>query len=125
MADPTLAAANVRTVHGRVPITTDTIAAAEALLGLDYTPAERDQMVGNLEGQIASARARRTVPLANDMPMASRFDPRLPTTALPAAQAPLRFGPVQAPCPAADGDIAFAPLSLPCHGSWLNVKTKM
>ena len=92
-------------------ITADTIAAAETLLGLAYTPAERDQMVGNLEGQIASALARRKVPLANAMPMASRFDPRLPSTVLPAAQAPLRFTGVDAPCPADEADIAFAPLT--------------
>ena len=94
-----------------MPLTTDAIAAAETLLGVAYTPAERDQMVGNLEGQIASAVARRRVPLANDMPMASRFDPRLPTTTLPAAQEPLRYATVDAPCPAADVDIAFAPLT--------------
>ena len=92
-------------------ITAQAIAAAETLLGLEYTPAERDQMVGNLEGQIASALARRKVPLANAMPMASRFDPRLPSTVLPAAQAPLRFTGVDAPCPADEADIAFAPLT--------------
>ncbi len=92
-------------------ISAEAIAAAETLLGVHYTPAERDQMVGNLEGQIASARARRAVPLANDEPMASRFDPRLPTTRLPDAQAPLRFTPVTAPCPAAEDDVAFAPLT--------------
>ena len=36
-------------------ITTHNIEAAESLLGIAYTPAEREQMVGNLEGQIASA----------------------------------------------------------------------
>ena len=92
-------------------ITATTIAAAETLLGLAYTPAERDQMVGNLEGQIASALARRKVPLANAMPMASRFDPRLPSTVLPAAQAPLQYSTVDAPCPTDEADIAFAPLT--------------
>ncbi len=92
-------------------ITPDTIAAAEALMGLAYTPAEREQMVGNLEGQIASAVARRKVALGNAMPMASRFDPRLPTTPVPAAQTPLRYGAVEIPCPADETDIAFAPLT--------------
>ena len=92
-------------------ISTDTIAAAEPLFGLAYTPAERAQMVDNLEGQIASAVARRAVPLANAMPMASRFDPRLPETALPSSQAPLVFAPVAAPCPRDEDDIAFAPLT--------------
>lgn len=92
-------------------ITVEGIAAAEDLLGLAYTPAERDQMVGNLEGQIASAVARRKLPLANDMPMASRFDPRLPTTPRPPVQAPPRYSAVDAPLPAEADDIAFAPLT--------------
>ena len=92
-------------------ITAQSIAAAEDLLGLAYTPAERDQMVGNLEGQIASAVARRKLSLANDMPMASRFDPRLPTTSPPAAQEPPRYSAVAVPLPGNDADIAFAPLT--------------
>ncbi len=92
-------------------ITVETIASAEMLFGLEYTPAERDQMVGNLEGQIASAVARRGVHFANDVPMASRFDPRLPTTVMPPAQTPLRYSTVHAPCPTDDADIAFASLT--------------
>lgn len=92
-------------------VTVEGIAAAEDLLGVSYTPAERAQMVGNLEGQIASAVARRRAPLANDMPMASRFDPRLPTTPLPGAQVPVRYSTVDAPCPSDEEAIAFAPLT--------------
>ena len=92
-------------------VTIETIAAAELLFGVDYTPAERAQMVDNLEGQIASALARRRVPLANDAPMASHFDPRLPTTRLPDAQAPVRYATIEAPCPSDAEAIAFAPLT--------------
>lgn len=92
-------------------ITVQSIAAAEDLLGIAYTPAEREQMIGNLEGQITSAVARRKVVLANDMPMASRFDPRLPTTPMPVAEVPVSYSRVDVPCPAADEDIAFAPLT--------------
>ena len=67
------------------------IEAAERLLGIEYTPAERAQMVGNLEGQIVSAKLRRTVPLANTVPTASRFDPRLPGFGMP-GQGPVRVG---------------------------------
>lgn len=91
-------------------ITPETLAAAETLFGVDYTPAERAQMLDNLEGQIASALARRTLSLANDMPMASRFDPRLPGTSLP-EPGPTAFSRVEAPCPGDDEDIAFAPLT--------------
>ncbi len=92
-------------------VSIESIEAAEALFGVSYTAAERAQMVDNLHGQIASALARRRAPLANDMPMASRFDPRLPTTRLPEAQAPLRYAVVDARCPADAESIAFAPLS--------------
>ncbi|HEY0204105.1 MAG TPA: amidase, partial [Acetobacteraceae bacterium] len=92
-------------------VTAESIAAAEQLLGVTYTPAERAQMVDNLEGQIASALARRRAPLGNDMPMASRFDPRLPTTLLPGAQVPVRYSAVDAPCPSDEEAIAFAPLT--------------
>ena len=92
-------------------ITADTIAAAERLLGVDYTPQERDQMIGNLQGQIASAIARRTVPLANSVPMALRFDPRLPGFAMPHAQSDLRLTKRATPLPALDEDIAFAPVT--------------
>ena len=61
-------------------ITAEMIKAAEVLVGVDYTAAERAQMLDNLEGQIASAKARRGVALANSVPMALQChppDPRL------------------------------------------------
>ena len=94
----------------RRTITLETLAAAEALFAVDYTPAERAQMLDNIESQLASVLARRQMRLSNDMPMASRFDPRLARTALPAA-GPLRFSHVDAPCPASDEEIAFAPVT--------------
>ena len=87
------------------------IEAAERILGIAYTANERSQMVGNLVGQIKSARARRAVPLSNTMPMASRFDPRLPSFRMPAPQGPLRFSaPEPSPVPRDDSDVAFAPV---------------
>ena len=87
------------------------IEAAERILGIAYTTNERSQMVGNLAGQIESARARRAVPLPNTMPMASRFDPRLPSFRMPAPQGPLRFSaPEPSPVPRDDSDVAFAPV---------------
>jgi hypothetical protein len=87
------------------------IEAAERILGIAYTANERGQMVGNLAGQTESARARRAVPLANTMPMASRFDPRLPSFRMLAPQGPLRFSaPEPGPVPRDDSDVAFAPV---------------
>jgi Asp-tRNA(Asn)/Glu-tRNA(Gln) amidotransferase A subunit family amidase len=91
-------------------ITLADIEAAERLVGVAYTPSERNQMVGNLAGQIESARTRRAAPLTNAMPMASRFDPRLPSFRMP-AEGPLRFSaPASQPLPRDDSDIAFAPV---------------
>jgi len=87
------------------------IEAAERILGIAYTANERSQMVGNLAGQIESARARRAVPLPNTVPTASRFDPRLPSFRMPAPQGPLRFSaPEPSPVPRDDSDVAFAPV---------------
>jgi Asp-tRNA(Asn)/Glu-tRNA(Gln) amidotransferase A subunit family amidase len=89
-------------------ISTADIEGAERLVGIAYTPAEREQMVGNLEGQIASAIARRKLRFDNSMPTASRFDPRLPNFRMPAPGSP-RFSraPVR-PLPDDEADIAFA-----------------
>jgi Asp-tRNA(Asn)/Glu-tRNA(Gln) amidotransferase A subunit family amidase len=84
------------------------IEGAERLLGIAYTTAEREQMVGNLEGQIASAIVRRKFPFDNSMPTATRFDPRLPNFRMPAPSSP-RFSRGSArPLPDDEGDIAFA-----------------
>lgn len=96
-------------------ITTSDIAAAEKLAGVDYTPAERDQMVGNLEGQLLSQQARRGVKLDNATPMACRFDPRLPGFSMPHGADMLRASPVDLPLPDSEADIAFAPLTALSH----------
>src|SRR5919107_1844760 len=93
-------------------ITPNDIEAAERLLGIVYTSKERSQMAGNLDGQIISARPRRAVPLANSTPMASRFDPRLPTFRMPAPLGPLRFSAPEATSVSQDdADVAFAPVT--------------
>ena len=88
------------------------IEAAERVLGIVYTPAERALMIGNIEGQIASARLRRTRPIANSTPMASKFDPRLPNFSMPAAQGIFRSStPPPMPLPNDDEDIAYSPVT--------------
>lgn len=97
------------------PLTTADIAAAETLMGVRYTPEERAQMVGNLEGQLLSAQARRAVKLDNATPMMSRFDPRLPGFVMPHGADDLRLTPVVDGLPDKDDDIAFAPLTALSH----------
>jgi Asp-tRNA(Asn)/Glu-tRNA(Gln) amidotransferase A subunit family amidase len=91
-------------------ITETEIAAAEALLGVSYTAAERALMVGNLEGQITSAGAVRSLDLPNSAPMALRFDPRPPGFRMPSGSGRLRYSARVAPLPTDTEDIAFAPL---------------
>ena len=92
-------------------INLDMITAAERLMGVSYSQDERQQMLDNLEGQIASAQQRRAVSMANSVPMAMRFDPRLPGFVMPHATDALRLSAVTAPLPATDEDIAFAPVT--------------
>jgi hypothetical protein len=84
------AAASSETVESEVVSIAD-IEGAERLVGVAYTAAEREQMVGNLEGQIASAIARRNLRFDNSMPTASRFDPRLPNFRMPGPGSPRVF----------------------------------
>lgn len=85
------------------------IEAAERLLGVSYTSAERALMLDNLGDQIAAAIARRAVRLPNSAQPATRFDPRLPSFSMPGAVGPLKFSaPSPRPLPDND-DIAFAP----------------
>jgi Asp-tRNA(Asn)/Glu-tRNA(Gln) amidotransferase A subunit family amidase len=88
----------------------ETIAAAEKLLGLSYTAAERAQMADNLGGQIDAARACRAMALPNDAPTASRFDPRLPGFRMPPGPDVLSLSSDLPALPANAEDIAFAPL---------------
>jgi Amidase len=84
-----------------------TLDAAERLLGVRYTDAERAQMRDNLAGQLEQAVQRRAVRLPNALPPATLFDPRLAGFAMPAQSAPNI--PRNAPTlPQADEDIAFA-----------------
>jgi Asp-tRNA(Asn)/Glu-tRNA(Gln) amidotransferase A subunit family amidase len=92
-------------------ITLDTIEAAEKLVGVKYTRSERELMLDNLEGQIDAARARRSHLMPNTVPMASRFDPRLPGAVVPPSQRSLRWSVADpGPLPTRDEDIAYAPV---------------
>ncbi|MFH1845807.1 MAG: amidase [bacterium] len=61
------------------PITTDMLPAAETVIGLEFSPAERETMLADLNEQLASYQAIRALQLANEVPPALLFSP-LPTT---------------------------------------------
>ncbi|SEC38824.1 Asp-tRNAAsn/Glu-tRNAGln amidotransferase A subunit [Rhizobiales bacterium GAS188] len=93
------------------PISVATIAEAERLLGVDYSDAERLQMLDNIAGQIELAIKRRAVRLPETLAPAMRFDPRLPDWT-PIDPGPFRPSEDPPPnLPANDVDIAFAPVT--------------
>jgi hypothetical protein len=94
------------------PITAGMIAAAERLMGVRYTDAERALMLDNIVEQIELARRRRAVSLPETLPPATRFDPRLPGWRQPD---PGSFRPSDdptPPLPEREADIAYAPLRI-------------
>lgn len=96
---------------GQPGFNTGDIAGAEKLAGVEYTPAEREQMLAGMEDWVARAERLRAFEKPNALAPATVFDPRLPgqtynmasggTTGLPAEAGNL---------PASAADIAFAPV---------------
>ncbi|MPM08775.1 Asp-tRNA(Asn)/Glu-tRNA(Gln) amidotransferase A subunit family amidase [Rhodobacter sp. 140A] len=91
-------------------ITAEQILGAEALLGLGWSARERSQMLGNIASQSESAQQARSHRIANGVPTAQRFDPRLADFAMPSAAVQVTTAARVPPLPAAEEDIAFAPL---------------
>jgi len=88
------------------------IAAAEKLVGIEYSRDERELMVDNFEDLIAAAQAQRSVIFPNALPPATTFDPRLPTTVMPAGQKPISVSKIDAgSLPQNDTDIAYSPVT--------------
>lgn len=92
------------------PIDGPTLAAAERLFGIQYTDAERAQMLDNLVDQIEVAVRRRAVTLPNSLAPSAVFDPRLPGFTMP-AQPRMNIPRLASSLPTNDADIAFAPVS--------------
>jgi len=92
-----------------VKITDPLIAACDRFAGLDFTPAERQQMLATVDEQLDRLRAARAVALENELAPAVTFDPRLPgwtlRPAIETGAAPLRSSPL----PSRPEEIAFAP----------------
>ncbi len=92
--------------------TTETVAAAESLLGVAYTDAERRQMADGLAEQLEDALARRAVAFPNGLAPALRFDPRLPGHPAPPPQEPVRWSEDAPDTPPEDDEsVAFAPVA--------------
>ena len=70
----------------RKPITSDMAEVAARLVGLTFTPAEADSMVGNLNNQRTDYDALRKIDLPNSVSPALYFDPRPADFKLPAGR---------------------------------------
>ena len=75
----------------RGEITSEILADASAVAGLDFTEEERDLMVAGLNRNLESYEALREFPISNDVMPAVRFDPALPGRTLPTEARPFRF----------------------------------
>jgi Asp-tRNA(Asn)/Glu-tRNA(Gln) amidotransferase A subunit family amidase len=95
-------------------ITPELIAAAEQLIGLRFTAAERELMRDGLHKQLERYAQLRSVALPNDVPPALRFDPQVWFSAAPAfAPANTAYRPATAvlDVPADLEQLAFAPVT--------------
>jgi len=90
-------------------ITATTVAEAEKLVALEFTPEQRQLLAGSLPGQVRSFEARRRYVLTNSAAPAYAFDPRVPGVAYTAQANRVRSSRSRAPkLPDSDVDIAFA-----------------
>ncbi len=93
-------------------ITAETIAAAERLAAIAFTPAERKQVLAKIDKQIDRVRLRRSFEPDNALGPATVFDPRLPGIDIPANDGGVTPSePPALPLPQSDDDIAYAPLT--------------
>ncbi|MCA9291040.1 MAG: amidase [Phycisphaerales bacterium] len=100
-------------------ITVETIAEAEKLVGVRFTPVEREMMVAGLRQAASGYERRRRIALTNVDAPGQIFDPRLPGRYVAPADGPLRLASAEAPAlPRSDEDIAFAPVT--SLSAWLH-----
>lgn len=79
------------------PVTREQVAAAEAVLGLSFTDAERDMMLQNLNGALRNYEGLHAIPLPNPVVPALHFNP-VPAGKTPVPQ-PARKPPLARPKP--------------------------
>lgn len=99
------------------PTDADALAAAEEILGVQYTPREREQILASLDEQLAWTASREGHPLPNALAPATTFDPRLPGMVVPTAAAPVSLAAVTRSLPDDEEELAFASVAELSH--WL------
>jgi len=92
-------------------ITEQTIAEAEKLLALEYTPEERRRLAATMQDQIQAAQGVHRLQLPRELQPGLIFDPRLPGVHYPRQLNSVRLAVKAAgPLPKSDADIAYAPV---------------
>ena len=78
-------------MQARGEISSEIVADAGAVAGLDFTEAERDMMLADLNSNLEAYEALRQVQVPNRVTPAVQFDPALPGRDLPSETRPFRF----------------------------------
>lgn len=92
-------------------VTVENLQCAEPVLGVSYTPAEREMMIQNMDAWVARAERLRALEQPNDLAPAQVFDPRLPGKTYRAQPGGVSGMPRDAgTLPSSAADIAFAPV---------------
>jgi len=95
-------------VVGESPVTRGAIEAAEKIIGLEFTPAERDSMIDDVADNLESYVKLRSVPIDNSVPPALWFDPRPVGWTAPVKRARFALGPPERTAvPEDPEDLAF------------------
>ena len=93
-------------------ISVETIRCAEELAGLTFTDEQRQLMLEDLQENLGSYEAIRSVPLTNRVPPAVAFDPLPPGVPLPAVpDGTMQRSAVQLARPTADDELAYLTLA--------------
>ncbi|MEE8370697.1 MAG: amidase, partial [Sphingomonadales bacterium] len=97
---------------------TNDISGAERIMGLEYSEAEREQVLNSIEDQINAMREVRALNHPNALAPALTFDPRLPGKEFPAQENAVSLAPgTPAKLPGDATDIAFGSVRDQAH--WL------
>jgi Asp-tRNA(Asn)/Glu-tRNA(Gln) amidotransferase A subunit family amidase len=90
-------------------ITAETVAAAESVAGLDFTPEQREMLLSGLRANRDRYRAVRELELPNSVPPALHFDPLPPWRSVPVGETvAIPSVPGRLPDPARGADLDFA-----------------
>ncbi len=97
-----------------IPLTT--LAAAEDVIGLSFTEAERELMAEGVQEHRSHYEKLRAIAIDNSVPPAFSFDPRLPGMSFETVRRPLVMSEVEVPAlPANLEDVAFWPVTHLSH----------